>query len=50
MVYKPKTNEYTLPRGNFIKRLSKQFEEISNKLNKKVLFKTSADFYFLNIP
>jgi IS605 OrfB family transposase len=37
MVYKPKTNEYTLPRGNFIKRLSKDFEEISNQLNKKKL-------------
>jgi IS605 OrfB family transposase len=37
MVYKPKTNEYKLPRGNFIKRLSKDFESISNKLTKKNL-------------
>ncbi|MDT8337056.1 MAG: hypothetical protein RQ856_04420 [Candidatus Izemoplasmatales bacterium] len=35
MVYKPNKNEYNLPRGNFIKRLSKDFEVISNKLTKK---------------
>lgn len=34
MVYKPNKEEYTLPRSNFIKRLSKDFESISNKLNR----------------
>jgi len=34
MVYKPNHHEYQLPRGNFIKKISKDFEEISKQLPK----------------
>jgi IS605 OrfB family transposase len=49
MVYKAKMNEYTLPRGNFIKRLSKQFEEISCKLIKKNLSLSEIESLSLKI-
>src|SRR6056297_1458555 len=49
MVYKPKTNEYKLPRGNFIKRLSKDFESITNKLTKKSLFLSEVESLSLKI-
>ena len=35
MVYKPHNKFYALPRGNFIKRVSKYFENVSKKLNKR---------------
>ena len=35
MVYKPHKHYYTLPRGNFIKKLSKQLLEVSNQLDIK---------------
>ena len=34
MVYKPNKDYYVLPRGNFIKRVSKYFEEINHSLDK----------------
>ena len=34
MVYKPDTNHYILPRGNFIKRVSKFFEKASHSLDR----------------
>ena len=49
MVYKANKHEYTLPRGKFIKRLSKQFEEISNKLIKKNLFLSEIESLTLKI-
>jgi IS605 OrfB family transposase len=37
MVYKPNDHEYILPRGNFIKKISKDFEDISKKISKHQL-------------
>jgi hypothetical protein len=37
MVYKPNDHEYRLPRGNFIKKISKDFEDISKQLSKHAL-------------
>ncbi|MCF7924347.1 MAG: hypothetical protein K9L64_04470, partial [Candidatus Izimaplasma sp.] len=49
MVYKPSKHDYTLPRGNFIKRISKDFEEISNKLSKNKLNLSETKTLSLNI-
>lgn len=49
MVYKPRTNEYSLPRGNFIKRISKDFESISNKLTRKKLSLSEIESLSLKI-
>lgn len=35
MVYKPHKEYYTLPRGNFIKKISNQLQEVSNQLDIK---------------
>ena len=37
MVYKPNDHEYILPRGHFIKKISKDFEDISKQLSKHAL-------------
>src|SRR5690554_2752409 len=34
MVYKPNAYEYMLPRGNFIKKVSKDYEDVSKQLSK----------------
>ena len=49
MVYKPKISEYSLPRGNFIKRLSKDFETISNTLTKENLSLSEIESLTLKI-
>jgi len=49
MVYKANKHEYTLPRGNFIKRMSKDFEDLSNKLIKKNLFLSEIESLTLKI-
>ncbi len=33
MVYKPNSEHYVLPRGNFIKKISNQLQEVSNQLD-----------------
>jgi IS605 OrfB family transposase len=49
MVYKPNRNEYILPRSNFIKRISKDFEEISFQLNKNDLSLSEIQNLSINI-
>lgn len=47
MIYKPNREYYVLPRGNFIKKISKYYEETDNKLQK---YQTNLDeFDSLNI-
>ena len=47
MIYKPNSEYYVLPRGNFIKKISKYYEETYNKLQKHQI--NLDEFESLNI-
>ena len=49
MVYKPKQEVYTLPRSNFVKRISHELEHCSKQLNKYTQDLNEVDSLFLDI-
>ncbi|MCK7484720.1 MAG: hypothetical protein MZU97_03650 [Bacillus subtilis] len=49
MVYKPKQETYTLPRSNFIKRISHELETCSNKLRTYTQELNEIESLFLDI-
>jgi len=49
MVYKPKSEVYTLPRGNFVKQVSKELELIAKKVKKYNIENDWLEHFYLDI-